>query len=100
MPDSNLESEALRKKIEYLERENQLLKELLQEAGIDYEKRLREFCGAQPEDYDPDQGARIKPLQITEDTANYFFRKFWGRKDVYELRYTNPKTVNTKPISR
>lgn len=95
MPDSNLESEVLRKKIQDLERENELLKELLQESGVDYENRLRESCGAQSEDYDPDQGARIKPLQITEDTANYFFRKFWGRKDVYELRYTNPKTGKT-----
>lgn len=92
MADQNKELDILRKRVSYLERENQILKEMALEAGIDYERRLRKMNGAEPENYDPDQGARIKPFQITKDTADNFFRRFRGRHDVYELRYQNPKT--------
>lgn len=92
MADQNKELDILRKRVSYLERENQILKEMALEAGIDYERRLRKMNGAKPENYDPDQGARIKPFQITKDTADNFFRRFRGRHDVYELRYQNPKT--------
>ena len=43
--------------------------------------------------YDPDQGARIKKFDVTDKIASDFFMMFCrGRKDVYDLRYTNPKT--------
>ena len=88
--------DALQKQIRNLERENQILKELLQEAGIDYKEQTAndqsiDALGVEDK-FDPDQGARIRPLQITEDTPIYFFRKFWGRQDVYDLRYTNART--------
>lgn len=92
MTDQNKELDILRKRVSYLERENQILKEMALEAGIDYGRRLRKMNGAEPENYDPDQGARIKSFQITKDTADNFFRRFRGRHDVYELRYQNPKT--------
>ena len=41
----------------------------------------------------PDQGARIKKFDVTDKIASDFFMMFCrGRKDVYDLRYTNPKT--------
>ena len=83
MADQNKELDILRKRVSYLERENQILKEMALEAGIDYERRLRKMNGAKPENYDPDQGARIKSFQITKDTADNFFRRFRGRHDVY-----------------
>ena len=60
MTDQNKELDILRKRVSYLERENQILKEMALEAGIDYERRLRKMNGAEPENYEPDQGARIK----------------------------------------
>ena len=43
--------------------------------------------------YDPDQGARIKKFDVTDKIASDFFMMFCrGRKDLYDLRYTNPKT--------
>lgn len=86
------ELKALRRKVTYLECENQILKEMLQESGVDYHADLQKKCGAEPAQFDPNQGARIHKLQITEDTPTYFFKRFWGRQDVYELRYTNHKT--------
>lgn len=42
---------------------------------------------------DPDQGARIRKFEITDKVASDFFMMFCrGRKDIYDLRYTNPKT--------
>lgn len=86
------ELNALRRKVTYLERENQILKEMMQEFGLDYQASLQKKCGAEPEQFDPNQGARIHELQITDNTPAYFYKRFWGRQDVYELRYTNAKT--------
>ena len=102
------EIKKLYEKIRSLEEENKLLKERLQEAGISFEdlSALR-----QPSDraegetgnispardtFDPDQGARIRPFEVTAKVANTFFMMFCrGRKDVYEKRYTNPGTGKT-----
>ena len=75
-------------RINDLQLENQILKNLLDNAGISYHQelmRLRagdEFC-----EYDPNQGARIRmPKEITEEMAVMFYSRFWGRQDVYAKR--------------
>lgn len=97
------ETNRLLERIRSLEVENGLLKKRLEEAGISYD----DITGAgpgfniptdeSPDDpdnhYDPDQGDRIHPFEVTDKVANTFFMMFCrGRKDVYDLRYTNPKT--------
>lgn len=57
------------KRIQYLEKENQYLKHLLSDAGISYSEK--EIAGISNE-YDPDQGARIIPRDITETDAKVF----------------------------
>ncbi len=85
--------EDLEEKIRVLENENRLLKERLTEAGISYADIVDDGKEGSSELYDPDQGARIKELKITDTVVNQFFMMFCrGRKDVYDLRYTNPKT--------
>lgn len=78
----------LQKQINDLQLENQILKNILDRSGISYIQeliRLREPEKA--EAYDPNQGARIiHPNQITEDMANLFYARFWGRQDVYAKR--------------
>jgi len=95
MDDYKKQIEILQAELFACRRENQILKEILEEAGLPYKDRLEKIKPEEKAEYDPNQGARIKPLQITEDTANYFFQRFWGRKDVYELRNTNAKTGKT-----
>lgn len=79
----------LEKKIQSLEKENQYLKHLLADAGIPYsEKELNDGTN----EYDPDQGARIIPKDITETDAKVFFSMFWGRTDVYSKRTIKKST--------
>ena len=93
-------------RINTLETENDLLKKRLEEAGIPYQdiigsnqpalktltEESLEYIDSS-ESYDPDQGARILTFEATDKVANTFFMMFCrGRKDVYDLRYTNPKT--------
>ncbi|MCI1305643.1 MAG: DEAD/DEAH box helicase [Lachnospiraceae bacterium] len=86
----------LLEKISRLEEENRLLKEVLTDAGIDYETVISNEQSDPSGQYDPDQGARIHPFDVTDKVANQFFLLFCrGRKDVYELRHTNPKTGRT-----
>lgn len=61
----------LQMKLNDLQLENQILKNILDNAGISYRQELlrlhaaEEFC-----EYDPDQGARIQaPAEITEKMA-------------------------------
>ena len=92
MSGKETETSELLEKIDKLEEENRLLKERLQEAGISYQDIIDQYKDSSGEVYDPDQGARIKPFIITEKTAEQFFEYFCrGRKDVYDLRYCNPK---------
>ena len=95
MDDTEQEIRRLKNRICILENENRLLKEKLTEAGISYED-IAEISDNADMLYDPDQGARIRKFDITGKAANNFFMMFCrGRKDVYELRYTNPQTGKT-----
>ena len=85
--------EELLSKIQMLEEENRLLKERLEEAGVSYVDIVSDNDESMVELYDLDQGARIKKFDVTDKIASEFFMMFCrGRKDVYDLRYTNPKT--------
>ena len=84
---------SLQSRIQALEDENRLLKELLDEAGVSYADIVSGDAEGVVELYDPDQGARIKKFDVTDKIASDFFMMFCrGRKDLYDLRYTNPKT--------
>lgn len=84
---------SLQSRIQALEDENRLLKERLEEAGISYADIVSGDAEGVVELYDPDQGARIKKFDVTDKIASDFFMMFCrGRKEVYDLRYTNPKT--------
>lgn len=83
----------LKQRIATLENENRLLRERLAEVGGSRAEITADNDGAL---YDPNQGARIKSFEITDKVANDFFMMFCrGRKEVYDLRYTNPKTGKT-----
>ena len=75
----------LQKQINDLQLENQILKNILDRSGISYTHeiaRISEHKSA--EEYDLDQGTRIiHPSQITDEMANLFYTRFWGRQDVY-----------------
>ena len=84
--------EKLKNRILVLENENRLLKERMDEVGVSYEDIVSDDKVV-AESYDPNQGARIKRFEITDKVVRDFFMMFCrGRKDVYDLRYTNPKT--------
>ena len=84
---------SLQSRIQALEDENRLLKERLEEAGVSYANIVSGDAEGVVELYDPDQGARIKKFDVTDKIASDFFMMFCrGRKDVYDLRYTSPKT--------
>lgn len=84
-----IEVKSLRELVDSLQKENQQLKDLLKQAGIDYS-----FCMAGTVETlcVQDQGKRILPFAITEDAARHFFARFWGREDVYAKRSVNKKT--------
>lgn len=84
----------LQKQLNNLQLENQLLKNILDGAGISYYEKIKALNGGETtSEYDSDQGARIKhPTEITEKMANLFYERFWGRQDIYALRYENKKT--------
>lgn len=87
----------LKRKLEYLEKENMHLKELLDKAGIPYEEPPAETGR---ETYDSNQGARIiSKEKITEEDAKLFFSMFWGRTDLYSQRTIKKSTgaVNYYP---
>ena len=75
--------QSLKEKIQKLEKENAFLKELLDNAGIKYNKQTIE------DPLDPNQGARILQHNITASDANLFFSMFWGRTDVFSKRTVN-----------
>lgn len=79
----------LEKRIQYLERENQYLKQLLTDAGISYAENETDDSSNQ---YDPNQGSRIMPRDLTETDAKVFFSMFWGRTDVYSKRTVKKST--------
>ena len=79
----------LEKRIDCLEKENQYLKKLLADAGISYSEKETD---TDVNEYDPNQGARIIPREITETDAKVFFSMFWGRTDVYSKRTIKKST--------
>ena len=83
----------LQDRIRTLSDENRLLKQRMDEAGVSYTDIVNDSAEEIVELYDPNQGARINKFEITDKVASNFFMMFCrGRKDVYVLRYTNPKT--------
>ena len=94
MRDSIENISQLQKKLNDLQLENQILKNILDKAGLSYHKELSNLrqCGSKVA-FDPEQGKRIiHPQAITENMANQFFSMFWGRQDVYAKRSVNKET--------
>lgn len=78
----------LKERVEFLEKENEYLKSLLDKEGITYAS-----TDHKPVDlYELDQGARIIHRNITSEDANKFFSMFWGRTDVYSKRTIKKST--------
>lgn len=76
--------EELQSKIHFLENENRLLKERLDEAGISYADIVSNNREGTAALYDPNQGARIKRFEVTDKVASAFFMMFChGRQDVW-----------------
>lgn len=65
----------LQNKIESLEKENQYLKSLLDQAGISYHGSAET---KNMDLFEPDQGKRIIPREIADQDVNLFFSMFWG----------------------
>lgn len=79
----------LEERIQSLEKENRRLKNLLADAGIPYfDNEVNDGSNQ----FDPNQGARIIPRDITETDAKMFFSMFWGRTDVYSKRTVKKST--------
>lgn len=94
MRDSIENISQLQKKLNDLQLENQILKNILDKAGLLYHKELSKLRqSGSKEAFDPEQGKRIiHPQAITENMANQFFSMFWGRQDVYAKRSVNKET--------
>ena len=94
MRDSIENISQLQKKLNDLQLENQILKNILDKAGLSYHKELSKLRqSGSKEAFDPEQGKRIiHPQAITENIANQFFSMFWGRQDVYAKRSVNKET--------
>ena len=84
----------LQKQLNDLQLENQILKNILDRSGISYTQELKRLrTPEEVRDYDPNQGERIlHPREITDNMANLFFSRFWGRQDVYAKRNENKRT--------
>ena len=81
----------LQKQLNNLQLENQVLKNILDKAGLSYQNELASIRETEKkEDFDPEQGKRIvHPKEITDRMAKLFFSFFWGRIDVYAKRNVN-----------
>lgn len=81
----------LQKQLNNLQLENQVLKNILDKAGLSYQNELASIRKTEKkEDFDPEQGKRIvHPKEITDRMAKLFFSFFWGRTDVYAKRNVN-----------
>ena len=94
MRDSIENISELQKQLNDLRLENQILKNILDKAGLAYHKELSALRQSDTKEaYDLEQGKRIiHPQVITENMANQFFGMFWGRQDVYAKRSVNKET--------
>ena len=81
----------LQKQLNNLQLENQVLKNILDKAGLSYQNELSSIRKTETkENFDPEQGKRIvHPKEITDRMAKLFFSFFWGRTDVYAKRNVN-----------
>ena len=84
---------ALQSRMNDLQLENQVLKQLLEQNGISYCREIQALHAPEKlEKYETNQGARIRhPQMITDVMANHFYARFWGRQDVYSKRSENKK---------
>ena len=92
MENSTTAFEVLKEKLKALEKENNYLKALLRDAGIDYAPAVQSESVETVSAFVPDQGSRIIPVEITRNHARQFFSYFWGRLDVYSTRSQNKAT--------
>ena len=94
MRDSKENIAQLQRRLNDLQSENRILKKILDKAGVPYRKELSNLQNMDiDEAYEEDQGKRIiHPKEITENMANLFFSRFWGRQDVYAKRSENKAT--------
>lgn len=86
-------------KIAALEIEIDYLHGLLDAAGIPYKREAKDIEDHSPDKnilFDPDQGARIKPLEITKQRIRFYRNLFNGRSDVYSLRSGKPNKKTGK----
>ena len=84
---------ALQSRMNDLQLENQVLKQLLEQNGISYRREIQVLHAPEKlEEYEINQGARIRhPQMITDVMANHFYARFWGRQDVYSKRSENKR---------
>ncbi len=87
----NSEQEDIKRYVQFLEKENQYLKAILEQAGINYDEE-KAFASDEQSFCSQDQGGRIQHRNITRNDANLFFSMFWGRTDVYAKRSVNKST--------
>ncbi|WP_248405434.1 TOTE conflict system archaeo-eukaryotic primase domain-containing protein [Butyrivibrio fibrisolvens] len=86
-------------KIAALEIEIDYLHGLLDAACIPYKREAKDIEDLSPDKnilFDPDQGARIKPLEITKQRIRFYRNLFNGRSDVYSLRSGKPNKKTGK----
>ncbi len=81
MRDSIENISQLQKQLNELQLENQILKNILDKAGLSYHKELSKLRqSGSKEAFDPEQGKRIiHPQAITENMANKFLLYVLGK---------------------
>ena len=84
----------LQKQLNDLQLENQILKNILDQAGVSYKQSIARLKAADEiENYDPEQGKRIiHPDEITDEMANNFLRDF-GNAGMFMLREMKTKIL-------
>ena len=76
-------TDTLRRLVRRLQKENQELRELLAAHDIPFPSASDlDTENASPIECDPDQGARIQKIWITDELAEHFFRMFYGRVEM------------------
>ena len=71
MENSTIEIEVLKAQLKELEKENDYLKTLLRDAGIDYAPAFQSEGAEIISAFVPNQGSRIVPVEITRNHANF-----------------------------
>ena len=77
----------LYEQIDFLKKENGILKQLLAENGIIVPSEISDLKQSQVS-----ANQSIDPIVVTDKLANKFFSYFWGRTDVFSKRSENKKT--------